>query len=151
MHSIAPCNFYFNLVPGSGDQETFLHVTDHLLKFLHRDGKGQDIHRNTGSCRRIKHPEHCPGVVTFLFKPGIVDDRGAPGSKRTDDAVRVGLVEIGEREQCCQNLRPCKEDDYVRVVFRQKPVPAPERRAPAFSRREACRAVISSTISGVLL
>ena len=50
MHSIAPGNLRFNLIPGRRDQETLVHCVDHPLKLLHRDGKGQDIHRNAGSC-----------------------------------------------------------------------------------------------------
>ena len=74
MQGIAAGDLRLDLVPGFRDQETFVHSIDHPLKLLHRDGKGQDIHRNTGTRRRIEHPEHGTGVITLLFEPGIVDD-----------------------------------------------------------------------------
>ena len=74
MHGIAPGYLRFYLIPGLRDKETLVHSVDHPFEFLHRDGKGQDIHRNAGSCRRVKHTEHSPRVITLLFKPGVMDD-----------------------------------------------------------------------------
>ncbi len=70
MHSITPGNLCFYLVPGPGDEETFVHGANHLLKLLHRDGKGQDVNRNAGSCRRIEHTQDSTGVITLPVPGG---------------------------------------------------------------------------------
>ena len=86
-------------IPRIGDQETFIHVSHHLLKSFHRNSKTYLIGRQALAGRRIKHPYHRPLPLGHTLEVWIVNDRTASRAKGCIGSVRFRLIKIRKGEE----------------------------------------------------
>ena len=60
----------FHCIPGGCDKEALVHVPDKGREPLHRQGKGEDVERYTGTRGGIEHAQHGARVGALLLQPG---------------------------------------------------------------------------------